>query len=185
MAQSTWTAELKNDPSLKHYLRSLAQRKPATGGEMKALARRIRRGERAAVDRVVQAHLGLVVEIARDLITRQRCRILGAMDLIAEGNIALLATARRCGEWESRGFADVAAGRVRARMLTALADEAGRLMGNGGDINLPFIEYQSLVGFVADRELAAQEIAAARELAAERRHTAQVTARSRRAVSQR
>ena len=154
MTESTWNLELRKDPALVRFLGSLARSRPLSEEELDRLAARIQRGDRSAVDRLVRAHRHLVVELARDIISRQRCRILGAMDLIAEGNVALLAAARRVQEWADRPFAAVATGRIRTRMFEALREEADRLMGADDGGHLTHGEYQTVLGMVSDRDLA-------------------------------
>jgi DNA-directed RNA polymerase specialized sigma24 family protein len=157
VAKDAWRAELRQDPELSRYIRNLPRCKPLREGEQEALADRIQRGDRAAVDRLVQAHLDLVVQVARDLVRRRRKKDLGARELIAEGNIGLVAAARRWNAWTRRPFAEVARGAIKNRMLVALSEEAARLMDWDHGSAPPFGEYQSTLGFIPDRELIARD----------------------------
>jgi len=167
--QDVWRTELRNDPTLRRYIRLLPRTRPIDESAQAALAARIRRGDRSAIDRLVQAHLPLVVEIARDLFLRRRKKRLGGRDLVAEGNIALVALAGRVSIWQHHPFAEVATGCIKRRMLNALAEEAEDLMGAGDGPGLPYIEYQTTMGFIPDRELVAREKAEASELAQRQR----------------
>jgi len=157
VAKDPWRAELRQDAKLSRYVRNLPRHRPLRDGEQKALADRIQRGDRAAAERLMQAHLGLVVEVARDLVRRRRKKELGARELIAEGNIGLAAAARRWNAWTSRPFAEVARGSIKNRMLQALAEEAARLMDWDHGSAPPYGEYQSTMGFIPDRELMARD----------------------------
>lgn len=159
MAKDPWRAELRQNPELSRYVRNVPRRRALRDGEQKALAHRIQRGDRAAVERLVQAHLGLVVEVARDLVRRRHKKELGARELIAEGNIGLAAAARRWNAWTDRPFDEVARGSIKNRMLQALAEEAARLMDWTYGSAPPYGEYQSTMGFIPDRELMDREAA--------------------------
>lgn len=78
--------------TLRAYLQEIAQFPPVSGDEERALAERIK-GDRddAALSRLVGAHLHGVVRYAR------RYRSLGVplLDLIHDGNLALIDAARR------------------------------------------------------------------------------------------
>lgn len=123
MDQATSKIEMRRDPSLVHYLRSLSAHQPLGAEELHVLAGRIRRGDRVALDRVVDAHLGIVAEMAQAVAATRRGGFLGMMDLIAEGNVALIEAARQIGEHAGRPFVELARERIARRMLDALSEE--------------------------------------------------------------
>lgn len=108
---------LQNDDSLGCYLRDIG-RIPLLSAQQEAeLARQARAGDRAAFDRLVEANLRLVVNIAR------RYRIpdhLMLLDLIQEGNIGLLRAAERFDPERGYRFSTYATFWIRQAMSIAV-----------------------------------------------------------------
>ena len=79
------------DDSLKAYLRALSNLPRLTAAEEHELALRVKRGDEAALRRLVEGNLRFVVSYAK------RYRGLGVpfLDLIHEGNLGLMEAARR------------------------------------------------------------------------------------------
>ena len=76
----------KSDGALNSYLRKAGQVPLLTPDEEIELGRRIQNGDAAARERMIHANLRLVVTIARDYVNLG----LPLLDLISEGNIALM-----------------------------------------------------------------------------------------------
>ncbi len=77
------------DQRLQHYLQHIERYEILSMEEEFELARRIRDGDREALDRLVNANLHHVVGIARGFLNHG----LDDMDLIAEGNVGLISAA--------------------------------------------------------------------------------------------
>lgn len=79
------------DAMLRDYLREIARLPRVTPEEERELARRIRAGDRAALDRLVEANLLFVVSVAK----KYTGRGVPLIDLINEGNVGLMEAAKR------------------------------------------------------------------------------------------
>lgn len=89
MAETRLSIVRAEDSRLRHYLLQIEQYKKLTRDEELGLAGRIRDGDREALDLLVNANLSHVVGIARQF----HHHGLGDLDLIAEGNVGLIAAA--------------------------------------------------------------------------------------------
>lgn len=105
-------------------LRALAQQARGAGhltpGEETKLLQRAALGDRASQERLVAAHLDLVIRLAA---SRGEQR-LSVSDLVQEGSIGLLEAVRSFAESGEADFAAFAQGRIDAQMDSALAAEA-------------------------------------------------------------
>src|SRR5512132_2995654 len=109
----------ESDDSLRAYLRTLAKLPRLTPEEEQQLARRIKRGDQAALRRLVEGNLRFVVSYAK------RYRGLGVafLDLIHEGNLGLMEAARRFDPERNVKFITYAVWWVRESMTHVLADQ--------------------------------------------------------------
>lgn len=117
--------------TLQAYLQEIAQFPPVSGDEERDLAERIKSArDYAALSRLVGAHLHGVVRYAR------RYRALGVrlLDLIHDGNLALIDAARRFEPSRHGPFTSYAAWWVRQGIMHRLAGANGE--GAGGPLDL-------------------------------------------------
>jgi RNA polymerase primary sigma factor len=109
----------REDRSLDIYLREIRRTDLLTPAEEAELARRIRGGERAALDKLVSANLRFVVSVARNYAGRG----LPFADLVNEGNVGLVKAAERFDEARGCRFISYAIWWIRQSILQALAEQ--------------------------------------------------------------
>ncbi len=106
--------------SLSAYIREIAKFKPFAMEEEKVLGRRIREGDREALNRLVEANLRFVVSYAK----RYRGMGLGFIDLIHEGNLGLIEAAKRFDPDRNVKFISYAVWWVRQAIFNALSEHS-------------------------------------------------------------
>jgi RNA polymerase primary sigma factor len=108
-----------DDLSLEIYLREIRKKPLLTPAQEVALARRIRRGDRRALDGLVQGNLRFVVSVARQFAGRG----LSLADLINEGNLGLIKAAERFDHTRGFRFISYAIWWIRQSILQALSEQ--------------------------------------------------------------
>ena len=106
--------------SLAVYIREIARFQPLSPDGEKALGRRIRAGDREALNRLVEANLRFVVSYAK----RYRGLGLSFLDLIHEGNLGLIEAAKRFDAERNVKFISYAVWWVRQAIFHALSEHS-------------------------------------------------------------
>lgn len=110
----------QRDPLLDKYLQEIGREEPLTIQEEIELAQRIRKGDKAARDKLIKANLRFVVSVAK----HYQNQGLSLPDLINEGNIGLIKAAEKFDETRGFKFISYAVWHIRQSILSALADQA-------------------------------------------------------------
>lgn len=113
-------AYLEEEKSLAVYLKEIGNEPLLTPEEEAELARRIRKGDEKALEKLVRANLRFVVSVAR----QYRNRGLSFADLISEGNAGLVRAAKTFDEKKGCKFISYAIWWIRQRILQAIAEQS-------------------------------------------------------------
>ncbi|WP_426668014.1 sigma-70 family RNA polymerase sigma factor [Mucilaginibacter sp. McL0603] len=106
--------------SLNKYFNEIDKIKLLSTEEEVSLARRIREGDQAALERLVKANLRFVISVAKQY--QNQGFTLG--DLINEGNIGLMVAAKRYDETRGFKFISYAVWWIRQSITSAIAEHA-------------------------------------------------------------
>lgn len=98
-------------------------RMPLSAGEERQLSYRIKAGDRDARNQLIEAHMHLVVPVAK----RFAGRGLDLVDLMQEGNVGLIKAAERWTPRPDTRFASFAIVWIRGKMLQAIKSKAGSI----------------------------------------------------------
>lgn len=107
----------RNNDSLDRYLRDLYRYPLLNGEEEAALARKIRLGDAAALQKLVNCNLRFVVSVAK----KYEIPGMSLADLISEGNIGLIKAAKRFDETRGFKFISYAVWWVRQAILNSIS----------------------------------------------------------------
>ncbi|PJC36490.1 RNA polymerase sigma factor RpoD [Candidatus Peregrinibacteria bacterium CG_4_9_14_0_2_um_filter_53_11] len=118
-AKTTELSEIAND-SIRMYLCEIGKVKLLTAREEIDLAKRIRKGDQTAKQKLAEANLRLVVSIAKKYIGRG----LSFLDLIQEGNIGLFRAVEKFDPDRGFKFSTYATWWIRQAITRAIADQA-------------------------------------------------------------
>jgi len=113
-------AETRTKESIEKYLEEIGGFSPLPPEEEVALARRIRKGDEEALDKLVKANLRFVVSVAKEY----QGQGLPLQDLISEGNLGLIKAVQRFDETRGFKFISYAVWWVRQTILQALAEQS-------------------------------------------------------------
>ncbi len=108
------------DGALGLYLRDISKHTALTAKEEQELARKIKKGDKAAVEKLVKANLRFVVSVARNYQNQG----MPLSDLINEGNLGLIRAAYRFDENKNFKFISYAVWWIRQAILQGLADHS-------------------------------------------------------------
>ncbi len=106
--------------SLDKYLQEIGRVELLTADDEVELARRIREGDRSALERLTKANLRFVVSVAK----QYQNQGMSLPDLINEGNLGLIKAAERFDETRGFKFISYAVWWIRQSILQALAEQA-------------------------------------------------------------
>jgi RNA polymerase primary sigma factor len=110
----------RENASLDKYLQEIARVELITAEEEVILARRIKEGDKIALERLTKANLRFVVSVSK----QYQNQGLSLPDLINEGNLGLIKAAERFDETRGFKFISYAVWWIRQSILQALAEQA-------------------------------------------------------------
>ncbi len=116
----TKTITDRGSEALDKYLQEIAKEELVTMEEEVELARRIREGDRKALERLTKANLRFVVSVAK----QYQNQGLSLPDLINEGNVGLIKAAEKFDETRGFKFISYAVWWIRQSILQALAEQS-------------------------------------------------------------
>ncbi len=164
MRQLKITKQITNrdTPAFELYLQEIGKLDMISSEEEIEIARRIKDGDKAALDKLVKANLRFVVSVAK----QYQNQGLSLQDLVNEGNLGLIKAAQRFDETRGFKFISYAVWWIRQSILHALAVQ-GRMIrlplnkiGNLQKINSAKISLEQ----VFQREPTEEEISATIEM---------------------
>ena len=120
MAQQAQAPYWDAEESLGSYLGEIAHSHPLSGAQEVILARRIKAGDGAARNRLVEANLRFVVSVAKEYQNRG----VPLSDLISSGNMGLITAAERFDEKRGFKFISYAVWWIRQAILQTLAEQS-------------------------------------------------------------
>src|SRR5215216_48814 len=110
----------RESQSLEKYLQEIGKVELITPEEEVRLARKIKQGDHAALEKLTKANLRFVVSVSK----QYQNQGLGLPDLINEGNLGLIKAAQRFDETRGFKFISYAVWWIRQSILQALAEQA-------------------------------------------------------------
>ena len=106
--------------SLERYLQEVSREHMIGIDEEIELTKKIRKGDREALEKLTRANLRFVVSVAK----QYQGQGLGLIDLINEGNVGLVTAAKRFDETRGFKFISYAVWWIRQSILQALAENS-------------------------------------------------------------
>lgn len=106
--------------SLEKYLQDISRERMVSVDEEADLARRIHKGDRKALERLVRANLRFVVSVAK----QYQNQGMSLPDLINEGNVGLVRAAEKFDETRGFKFISYAVWWIRQSILQAIAEQS-------------------------------------------------------------
>lgn len=147
----------RESQSLEKYLQEIGKVELVSPEEEVKLARRIKQGDQAALDRLTKANLRFVVSVAK----QYQNQGLSLPDLINEGNLGLIKAAQRFDETRGFKFISYAVWWIRQSILQSLAEQARivRLPLNKVGLTNKIQKAYSMLEQEYEREPSAEELA--------------------------
>lgn len=133
----------KEKETLEKYLKEIGREELLSAEEEVELARRIKAGDREALDKLTKANLRFVVAVAK----QYQHRGLGLLDLINEGNIGLMKAAAKFDETKGLRFVSHAVWWIRSSIVRAIAEHGTPVRKTvnhtvtAGKVNRAFSQY--------------------------------------------
>lgn len=110
---------LRESECLKRYLNEIASEQLLTPAEEEQLAARIKKGDKAAMEKLVKANLRFVVSVAK----QYQNQGMNLSDLINEGNIGLIKAAQKFDATKGFKFISYAVWWIRQSIMLALIEK--------------------------------------------------------------
>ncbi|MEI6489464.1 MAG: RNA polymerase sigma factor RpoD/SigA [Bacteroidota bacterium] len=110
----------RESASLDKYLQEIGREELITADEEVVLAKKIREGDQAALEKLTKSNLRFVVSVAK----QYQNQGLSLPDLINEGNLGLIKAAKRFDETRGFKFISYAVWWIRQSILQALAEQS-------------------------------------------------------------
>ncbi|PJA95895.1 MAG: RNA polymerase subunit sigma [Ignavibacteriales bacterium CG_4_9_14_3_um_filter_34_10] len=110
----------RESQSLDKYLQEIGKESLITAQDEIALAKRIKKGDQAALDHMTKANLRFVVSVAK----QYQNKGLPLSDLINEGNIGLIKAAKKFDETRGFKFISYAVWWIKQSIMQAIADQS-------------------------------------------------------------
>lgn len=110
----------RENASLDKYLQEIGREELISVSEEVELAQRIKKGDQAALDKLIKANLRFVVSVAK----QYQNQGLSLPDLINEGNLGLIRAAQKFDETRGFKFISYAVWWIRQSILQALAEQS-------------------------------------------------------------
>jgi len=110
----------RESASLDKYLQEIGREELITAEEEVSLAKKIREGDQAALEKLTRSNLRFVVSVAK----QYQNQGLSLPDLINEGNLGLIKAAKRFDETRGFKFISYAVWWIRQSILQALAEQS-------------------------------------------------------------
>ena len=110
----------RESASLDKYLQEIGREELITAEEEVVLAKKIKDGDQASLEKLTRANLRFVVSVAK----QYQNQGLSLPDLINEGNLGLIKAARRFDETRGFKFISYAVWWIRQSILQALAEQS-------------------------------------------------------------
>jgi RNA polymerase primary sigma factor len=120
MAKKVQLSETRTKQSSQHSHEEIRGYSPISPHEEFELARRIRKNDARALDKLVKANLRFVISVAKEY----QGQGLPLQDLISEGNLGLIKAAQRFDETRGFKFISYAVWWIRQSILQALAEQS-------------------------------------------------------------
>lgn len=112
--------ESRSKQSIEKYLEEIGGYSPLSPEQEIYLARRIKKGNEIALDKLVKSNLRFVISVAKEY----QGQGLPLQDLISEGNLGLIKAAQRFDETRGFKFISYAVWWIRQSILQALAEQS-------------------------------------------------------------
>lgn len=156
----------KESDSISKYLTDIGRIDLLSMDEELNLAKRIKKGDPAALDKLVKTNLRFVVSVAK----KYQNRGLQLADLISEGNLGLIKAAQRFDDTKGFKFISFAVWWIRQSIMQALADQKRmiRLPGNQVLGIIKINKAAELLEQELERQPTYDELSAATELSHEK-----------------
>ncbi|RMF61858.1 MAG: RNA polymerase sigma factor RpoD/SigA [Calditrichaeota bacterium] len=120
MAKKQKKSDSRPKQSIEKYLEEIGGFSPLPPEQEIELTRKIRKGDSAALDKLVKANLRFVISVAKEY----QGQGLPLQDLISEGNLGLIKAAQRFDETRGFKFISYAVWWIRQSILQALAEQS-------------------------------------------------------------